>query len=414
MTPAENDPIDEGSGGLFGGMFGGMFGDIFKMFGDQPVHWDTARQIAMTMTTSGRPETNVDPLVRIDFDDMAKIVVPHLQAVTGFGDIAVMSTWQPVPVTTGIWASRTLEDYRPLFTDLAVALNPNAPQVATDGSDSDTVDGTDSGDPLGSLFSSITGLIAPMTMGMTIGSMVGLLARKSLGQYDLPLPRPANREFMVVPGTIDAFANEWNLDVREVRMWTLIRELVIHHLFGVEPIRSAVLELVRSFVGAFRPDPAAIGDKLASIEMDNPAEIMQSLQKILGDPELLLGAVRSPEQDRIQPELDALLGLVIGWSDYMTDQVSARILGPTNNIAEAARRRRIEDGEETTFVERLLGVHLNRRQVERGRMFVAGVVERSGVAGLQPLYASRSALPTPSELDAPGLWLARLEFSDDA
>jgi uncharacterized protein (DUF2342 family) len=97
----------------------------------------------------------------------------------------------------------------------------------------------------------------------------------------------------------------------------------------------------------------------------------------------------------------------------MTDQVSTRILGNTTRIAEAARRRRIESGDETAFVEKLLGLHLNRRQVERGRQFVTGVVERAGTEGLRPLYRDRSTLPTPSELDAPGLWLARLEITGD-
>ena len=382
-------------------MFGGMFAEMFKKVGKEPVHWETARQIATATATSESSETNVDPLVRIEFQEMAKIAIPHLHAVTG-ADLAAMSTWEPMPVTRSAWANRTLDDYRPLFTDLAAALQQSGPATETDQAD-----------VLGSLLSNITGMMAPMTMGMTVGSMVGLLARKSLGQYDLPLPRPSSREFMVVPATIDAFASDWNLDVREVRMWTTIRELVIHQLFHIEPIRDAVLDLVRRFVGAFKPDPQAIADKLSSIGSDDPAEMMKTLQNFFGDPEILLGAVRSPEQDSIQPELDSLLGLVLGWSDYMTDQVSARILGSTTHIAEAARRRRIESGEETAFVEKLLGLHLNRRQVERGRNFTIGVIERAGVDGLKPLHESRSALPTPSELDAPGLWLARIEISDD-
>jgi putative hydrolase len=418
VNDSNNDPFDDESSGrpegpfgsMFDGMFGGMFGDIFKMFGEGPIHWDTARQIAATTATSGNPQVNVDPLVRIEFSNMTRIVIPHLQEVTGFGDLSQMSSWEPMPVTEGVWAHRTLDDYRPLFIDLATALKPG--EVASFDPNSDSSE-PESTDPFGSLFANITGMIAPMTMGMTVGSMVGLLARRSLGQYDLPLPRPAGREFMVVPHAIDSFAQEWNLEIREARMWTLIRELVIHQLFDVESIRSSVLDLVRRFIGAFRPDPQAITDKLSSIEVSDPADVMQSLQRILGDPELLLGAVRSPEQDAIQPELDSLLGLVLGWSDFMTDQVSTRILGNTTRIAEAARRRRIESGDETAFVEKLLGLHLNRRQVERGRQFVTGVVERAGTNGLRPLYRDRSTLPTPSELDAPGLWLARLEITDD-
>jgi uncharacterized protein (DUF2342 family) len=97
----------------------------------------------------------------------------------------------------------------------------------------------------------------------------------------------------------------------------------------------------------------------------------------------------------------------------MTDAVGSRVLGNPSRIAEAARRRRVESGEETVFVEKLLGLHINRQQVERGRNFVEGVIERNGEGGLAPLYVSAVNLPTLSELDAPGLWLARLEISEN-
>jgi uncharacterized protein (DUF2342 family) len=51
-------------------------------------------------------------------------------------------------------------------------------------------------------------------------------------------------------------------------------------------------------------------------------------------------------------------------------------------------------------------------QVDRGVAFVEGVIEREGEAGLARLWTSPRALPTPAEVDAPGLWLARLEVDD--
>ncbi len=103
---------------------------------------------------------------------------------------------------------------------------------------------------------------------------------------------------------------------------------------------------------------------------------------------------------------------MVGWADHIADQVGARILGNPARISEAARRRRIESGEETTFVERLLGLRLDRSRVEQGKSFVAGVVERAGTTGLDPLFDRTNSLPTKAELEAPGLWLARLEISD--
>jgi len=39
------------------------------------------------------------------------------------------------------------------------------------------------------------------------------------------------------------------------------------------------------------------------------------------------------------------------------------------------------------------------------------VEERAGVDGLLNLIRRTDGLPTPAELDAPGLWLERLELS---
>ena len=407
---SDGDDESENSAGnnpenMFGNMFGNMpmFGDMMKMFSTQgPIQWDTARQVALVTATDGQTEPNVDPLVRIEYANLARIAGMHVHQITGLGDISTASSVEPIMVTPGAWAQRTLDDYRPLFTQLATALSSQQ---------NDSSESVADNDPFASMFAGITNMIAPMTMGMTVGSMVGHLAKKSLGQYDLPLPRPIKNEIAIVPSTVDAFAKEWDLPLEDVRMWTLIRELVVHQLYSITHIRDAVNDMVQSFIAAFRPDPSAITDKLSNLESADPNDLMGSLQKILSDPELMLGAVRSEEQNRLQPQLDALLGLIIGWSDHMTDAVGSRVLGNPSRIAEAARRRRVESGEETVFVEKLLGLHINRQQVERGRHFVQGVIERNGESGLAPLYVSAVNLPTLSELDAPGLWLARLEFS---
>jgi uncharacterized protein (DUF2342 family) len=38
------------------------------------------------------------------------------------------------------------------------------------------------------------------------------------------------------------------------------------------------------------------------------------------------------------------------------------------------------------------------------------VVERGGLEALDRLWESEAMVPTPNELDAPGLWLARIEL----
>ena len=73
-------------------------------------------------------------------------------------------------------------------------------------------------------------------------------------------------------------------------------------------------------------------------------------------------------------------------------------------------RHRIERGEAERFVEGLLGLAVGREDYERGNAFCRGVIERSGAEGLNRLWDSAEMAPTPNELDAPGLWLARIDL----
>jgi uncharacterized protein (DUF2342 family) len=99
---------------------------------------------------------------------------------------------------------------------------------------------------------------------------------------------------------------------------------------------------------------------------------------------------------------------IIGYVDHTVDVAARGLVANSFRIAEAARRRRVEADQSDIFVERLLGLTLTRQAVERGQAFVAGVLERNG--DLSRLWQSAELLPTPAEVDAPGLWMARIDL----
>jgi uncharacterized protein (DUF2342 family) len=96
-----------------------MFGEFAKMLANQgPLNWDAARQFAALAAANGASEPNVDPAVRIQLADLARILEMHVRDLTGLDTMFPEIT----PVARGVWAQRTLEAYRPLFTELAVSL----------------------------------------------------------------------------------------------------------------------------------------------------------------------------------------------------------------------------------------------------------------------------------------------------
>jgi uncharacterized protein (DUF2342 family) len=84
-----------------------------------------------------------------------------------------------------------------------------------------------------------------------------------------------------------------------------------------------------------------------------------------------------------------------------------RATGRCSAPATPARRRGETDADDV-FVERLLGIRLGDDQVARGKNFVQGIVDRVGEHELTRMFTLADPLPTPSEIEAPGLWIARV------
>jgi putative hydrolase len=375
------------------GPFAGMplFGDLARALqGQGPLNWDAARQFALLSATEGRSEPNVDPAVRIAHADLARIAGMHVNDVTG------SDTTFPEPrvVTRTQWAVETLDAYRPLFIDLATALS-RQPDGAED-------------DPMAAMMTGITSMLQPTMMGMAVGSMVGALSKQVFGLHDLPIPRPT-QEVVIVASTIDEFSTTWEIPTDPMRLWVLAHELSGYQLFSIDALRESLASLVRSYAGGFRPDPAAIAEQLGGFDPMAGGDPLTSLRQAFSDPEVLLGAVQSPAQRELQPTLDAAVAAVVGVTDWVVDAVAARLIGgEALRIAEAVRRRRVERSHDDVFVEKLLGIRVGDDQVVRGKSFVQGVVDRVGEHGLTALLREHASLPTPNELDAPGLWIARI------
>ena len=190
-----------------------------------------------------------------------------------------------------------------------------------------------------------------------------------------------------------------------------LNEITYYTIFQLDHIRKRFSDLLMEYVGAFESNPSGLEEKLQQIDMTSPSAI-EDLQKSLGSPEVILGAMQSEDQKFILPELEATTAVIVGYVDHVMDSVGKGLIGSYEQITEAMRRQRVESDPSDRFIERLLGLELTQAQVDRGTNFVNGVLERADTAGLGRLWEDSKNFPTPNEVDAPGLWLARLDILD--
>lgn len=389
--------------GPFGG--GGPFDDVMRnlarmLTSQGPVNWDMARQLATWTATGGESEANPDPVSRSRLEELLRVADLHVSDATGLPSTSGR-TLSVRAVGRNEWALRTLEAWKPRFEALAGAMAAAQAEEQDSGDEE-----APASDPMSQLFSNLPQVLGPLLLGMQAGSMVGQLAHRAMGQYELPMTRPPADELLMVPATIDGFAEEWSLAPDDVRLWVCLREVLNHVVLSRPQVRQRLDELVDRYVGAWQPDPHAIEERLSGFD---PTDL-SGLQSAFSDPSALLGEMQTEEQRQVQVPLRGLLTVIAGYVDHQMDHVGRRLIGSYPQLTEALRRRRLEEHPGDRILGQLFGVSLDGADYERGQAFVRGVVERAGEEGLGNLWRSERELPTPAELDAPGLWLARIEL----
>ncbi len=401
---ANPDPLSGLLGGAFGSMLGPMLGNFAQMMAKQgPLPWETVTQIAlMAATTDTTTPTSttapgvarpgvVDPLHRIRLEELVRIAEMHVVEIGGL-PVAGIDGIKVAAVTRELWAHQFLNRHRSLFELVAAA-------VSTTSAESDqTIDESEQ------LMMGIMKMMGPSMLAMQLGGMAGHLARRSFGHADLPLPSGAETDQLTfVTENIAQFAADWSLPLDGLQMRLAIDELVMHAIMRIPHVAKMFSALTERHAKAVRVDTASIADRLSGIA--DPAELTETLGGAGA-----FGVLQSPELLRTANEITRLVTLVEGWCNHVGNSVARRLLGGDRRADEALRRRKLDPDDGTDVLASLVGIRLDQAMFDRGSAFIEGVFDRAGTDGLLQLWTNQEHLPTDSELDAPGLWLARLEL----
>jgi putative hydrolase len=387
---------------------GGLLGDLLKVIGSAPgggdAWFDAARTLAHGVATDGQNDDNADPLVRIAFEELARVAELHVTNATGISLTSGGSRLSFDAVGPGQWSYRALTAYRPTLQLMVDAQQQGAaamPPTMDLGELDDLAGG------LGGLLSQFAITLGPVLLGMQFGSAAGHLARRAFGQYALPLPWPESNTLLLVPTNVATFAEDWSLPLQEVQLWVCLRELTMHAVMTRPGVRSSLLLLLGDAAAHAAASQRSMVERLGD-GLGDPS----ALEGVLNDPESLLADLVSPEQRHISNNLTALTTSIGAYVDHVTAGIAATLTSSPAALREAWYRYRVEDTKGEQAFAGLFGLNVGQAEVDRGAHFIDGVVERAGEDALARLWANEDDLPTPAEVDAPGLWLARIGLLD--
>lgn len=366
--------------------------DLTQLFqalqGQGPVNWEIAGQVSQWVALEGAAEA---PLPS---DEVAELTQLAAAAQTYVGAETELAADPAVRVLRrSEWATLHLDALKTVLEELALTLGRGVE------------DGPEDGDPTAAMLPALL----PVLLGLQAGSMVGYLAQYALGRHDLPLPTGDAPSMVFVVPNIDAFESEWSLPRSDLRFYLALHESVHATIRTVPWVSERLVGLAREFVSGYELSDESIGESFGMVDPTDPSAITE----LAADPAALLGAMRTERQRATQVRLQMLLSVLEGYADSVLTRVGGPLLPELGRIHEAIERHRLERGDAGRFVEDLLGLALDREHYERGAAFCAGVIERAGNAGLNRLWEDPSRVPTAAELDAPGLWLARIDLPEE-
>jgi coenzyme F420 biosynthesis associated uncharacterized protein len=222
-----------------------------------------------------------------------------------------------------------------------------------------------------------------------LGMMLGLLARRVLGQYDPALlgrePVVGGALYLVEPN-IEAWQRKADLPPDELRRWLALHELTHAWQFQAHPWLKDYLEgLLRVvLIGRLAEGGTARGIDILRAFTIGWARQWESLHK-----------------------LQAAMSLLEGYSNLIMNEVGRKHLAHFDRLEQEFHARLLRRTPLERVLYRVTGLELKLQQYIQGERFCNALRDAGGPALLARVWDGPENLPTLAEIRNPQRWVER-------
>ncbi len=244
----------------------------------------------------------------------------------------------------------------------------------------------------------VASAVTAKVTAVQMGSLLGWLSSKVLGQYEAFQPAGQEGRLLLVAPNIVETERRLGVDPHDFRLWVIAHEVTHRTQFTAVPWMH---DHVR----------AEIGELLKASSLDDPDAIVQRVKALVSAPRggSLVEMLQTPEQKVVMDRVTAFMSLLEGHAEYVMDAVGPEVIPTVEHIREQFEARRRERGNPLErLLRRLLGLDLKAKQYAEGSAFVRAAVGAVGMSGFNRVWESPATLPTRAEITAPLDWVARI------
>ncbi len=244
--------------------------------------------------------------------------------------------------------------------------------------------------------------IAGRAVATETGALLGIMARRVLGQYELALPTKLDGDTIYLVGAnILMLERGHQFRPSEFRLWLALHECT-HRLqfLGVPWMRDYFLDLVQELIGSAQPEPG----RLARIAGEVRAAASRG-RPLIGETGLF-GLFANDSQRALVDKVQALMSLLEGHGHVVMDRIGRDLLVTQDRMSRVLKQRRTDP--RTAAFYRLIGMEMKFKQYELGERFILNVEREAGWDAISAAWRGPEWLPTRHEIDRPTEWLERV------
>jgi coenzyme F420 biosynthesis associated uncharacterized protein len=243
--------------------------------------------------------------------------------------------------------------------------------------------------------------------GAQVGSLLGWMSRRVLGQYDLLVieeESPSSQDLVYYVGpNLLSLEKRFGFPPREFRLWIALHECTHRAQFtGVPWMREYFLGLVHEVVGMVDPDPGRMFDTLKGA-ITSARDSRRAMEN--GG---LVHLFASPEQRAVLDRIGGLMSLLEGHGDVVMNRAATGRVPSAERFDRVMKERRRSTGGPSRLLQRLLGIEAKLAQYEAGERFISAIEAARGPRAIDRCWERADNLPTLEEIRAPERWLARV------
>ena len=249
-------------------------------------------------------------------------------------------------------------------------------------------------------------IVAGAAVTLEVGVLLGFMAQRVLGQYELVLLEPAEardpRLLFVAPNLAEAVL-AFDVPGEEFVRWVTLHEVTHAVQFaGVPWLQPHLAGLVETMLSAAELRLDRDGRSFSLPSADDVKEAFEHLRR--GD---VISLVTRPHERDTLDKVQATMAVVEGHAEHVMDAVGKDVLPSLPELRRAMEERRGSTSGVARILAKVLGLEMKLKQYAMGKAFCDAVVEAGGIERLNVVWEGPEKLPTARELEHPDQWLVR-------